>query len=170
MANPSNANTQPKWRIPLPKAIFTIWQLQIYNTVLFHMKIGTKPKAINWNLKKKTFWDVNYNLQKKNYKTQNTKHKIQNTEKINIQNAQFYNGGPLFEMPMSGLMVHTMWNATSASWIFFNREALGWIMMMMIKLCCWWWWQRWLQWICYFNNLLKMVKGCILPCFLWKRI
>ena len=45
---------------------------------------------------------------------------------------QFYNGGPVFEMPMSGLLVHTMWNATSASWVFFNREALGWVMMMVI--------------------------------------
>ena len=45
--------------------------------------------------------------------------------KIAAIHFQFYNGGPIFEMPMSGLIVHSFWNATSASWVFFNREALG---------------------------------------------
>ena len=57
----------------------------------------------------------------------NTKYKYTKIQKNSqkIQNVQFYNGGPLLEMPMSGLVIHTLWNATSASWIFFNREALG---------------------------------------------
>ena len=54
------------------------------------------------------------------------------TYHLNVQNVQFYNGGPIFEMPMSGLLVHTLWSATSASWIFFNREALGWVVMLII--------------------------------------
>jgi len=37
---------------------------------------------------------------------------------------QAYSSGPILEMPMSGLIVHSFWNATSASWVFFNREAL----------------------------------------------
>ena len=47
-------------------------------------------------------------------------------------------------MPMSGLIVHSFWNATSASWVFFNREALGWIMRMMMMM----WWI-----ICYLYNM-----------------
>ena len=44
-------------------------------------------------------------------------------------NPQAYSSGPIFEMPMSGLIVHSFWNATSASWVFFNREALRFAMM-----------------------------------------
>ena len=56
---------------------------------------------------------------------------------------QFYNGGPIFEMPMSGLLVHTLWNATSASWVFFNREALGWVMMVMVAVDFLWYCIMW---------------------------
>ena len=55
-----------------------------------------------------------------------------NTNEMQIRHVQFYNGGPIFEMPMSGLLVHTLWSATSSSWIFFNREALGWVVMLIM--------------------------------------
>ena len=76
MANPSNANTQPKWRIPLPKAIFTIWQLKnLQYSVISH---ENRHKTKSDKLKKKKLFEMLILIYKK--KLQNTKCKTQNTK------------------------------------------------------------------------------------------